>query len=293
MKSDITSTPSGVLFPGTELYPGSVQALVSPPPLIYYRGNVTLLKDKFLLSVVGSRVMAPSNQRNSHYILDRILNQSICIVSGLALGMDALAHQIALENRLPTIAVLGSSVEPDEIYPRTNMPLAEKILAHGGLLLSPFPPKTEIMPYNFPIRNQIIAALGKATLVLSAAKKSGALITAKLALEYGNDVFAIPGNVFDPLYEGNNLMLQQGASPALSANDILEYFGLSTVAKKSYASDDAHEQAVISLLQERSQSMQELLLKLGMSSAEVSPAITKLEIKGWIESGADGNIFLK
>jgi DNA processing protein len=293
MKSDLKHTPRGVLVPGTDLYPESVLNTVSPPPIIYYRGNLSLLKDKLYLSVIGSRAVTAINQRNIHHILDGITNSLVCIISGLALGMDALAHEIALENGLPTIAVLGSSVEPREVYPATNRSLAENILENNGLLISPFPPGTDIMPYNFPIRNQLIAALGKATLVVSAAKKSGALITAKLALEYGNDVFVIPGNSFDPLYEGSNLLLQQGAAPVLNSNDILEYFQLTPGPLKSYTTESAQEQELITLLQQRSQSIQELLIQLDLNSSTLNTLLTKLELKGWIGMGADGMIFLK
>ncbi len=293
MKSDIQRVLSGLILPDTAKYPEGIKQRVRPALPIYYRGNVDLLSSSSTLSVIGSRAVTATNERNIHHILDSIINPAICIVSGLALGMDALAHEIALENGLPTIAVLGSSVEAREVYPSTNRSLAEHILEHNGLLISPFPPGTNIMPYNFPIRNQLIAALGQATLVASAAKRSGALITARLALEYGADVFVIPGNSFDSLYEGSNLLLQQGAQPILSANDILDYFKLTRGPLKEYQTENTKEQALVSLLQQRSYSIQELLLQLPMTSAALNTLLTTVELKGWIEMGADGMVFLK
>ena len=201
MKSDY---PKGVVTPENEAYPDIFRSVLRKKPAIYFRGNFNLVNSERSLAVVGSRTGTPVNQRNLEFVFSTLTDVPITIVSGLAIGLDALAHELALRNNMPTIAVLGSSVEDGEIYPASNESLAWRILAAGGLLISPFPPGTAIQPWNFPIRNQLIAALPQATLVASAAKKSGALITARLALEYGKDVFVIPGYVDDPLYEGSN-----------------------------------------------------------------------------------------
>jgi DNA processing protein len=173
-----------------------------------------------------------------------------------------------------------------------NLGLAHRILEAGGLLISPFPPMTEPARWNFPIRNQFIAALADATLVASAAKKSGALITARLAIEYGKDVFVIPGSVEDALYEGSNLLLQQGAHPILSANDLLEYFDFSPAAQKEYITDDPGLSRIIGLLKQRRCTVNELTRELKLTGSEAGSLITKLELKGWIAIGTDGTIAL-
>lgn len=260
---------------------------------LYYRGNIDLLAHKYHLSVIGSRAVTHANERNLRHVLDPISNPGLCIVSGLALGMDALSHELALANGLPTIAILGSSVDDAEIYPRSNVGLARRILEHNGLLLSPFQPQTDIMPYNFPIRNQIIAALSTAILVASAAKKSGALITARLALDYGHDVLVIPGNPSDPLYEGSNLLLQQGATPVLNAGDILDYFGLAHAAQTTHTSDDPLEREVLGLLRTQGYTAHALSIAIKAPQSTINSLLTKFELRSWITRTPDGMIHLR
>lgn len=289
-KSDF---PKGVISPGDTSYPPIFKEVIKPALPVYFCGNASLLIESKKLAVIGSRHATDTHARALRRVLDGVHDLPLTIVSGLALGLDALAHTIALDNNLPTIAVLGSSVEEDEIYPRMNLGLAHRILMQDGLLISPFPPLTEPARWNFPIRNQFIAALSDATLVASAAKKSGALITARLALEYGKDVFVIPGSIEDPLYEGTNLLLQQGAHPILSANDILEYFEFSPAARKEYATDDPIIARIIAILKQQRCSANELAITLKLNGSEMSSLVTKLELKGWAGIGADGMLSLK
>lgn len=281
-----------MLMPDAGGYPAILRQCLKKPPPIYYRGAIDLLRAGKILSVVGSRMLTTANQRSMHAILSPLHDQPLVIMSGLALGLDALAHGIALEHNLKTIAILGASVAQHEVYPPSNTALAERIISSGGLLISPFPQGTPIMPYNFPIRNQLIAALSHATLIASAAKKSGALITARLALEYGKEVFVIPGYVADHMYEGSNLLMQQGAYPILSAEDITTYFNLSPAHAKEYRTEDPVERKIIVTLKQQSLTLNELAQVLKLSAHQLSPLISKLELRHWLTFAADGTIQL-
>jgi len=262
------------------------------PPRLYYRGYLNALDFTRSLSVVGSRMLTQSNQRALTHVLSPIRDTDLTIISGLALGMDARAHTLAIENHLPTVAVLGSSVEPNEIYPRTNAHLAEAIIASGGLLLSPFAPKTPILRHNFPARNTIIAGLTQATLVASAAQKSGALITARFALDYGRDVMIIPGNVDDPLFAGSNSLLKDGAMPITGPNDILDYFNLGPHVTKQYDSSSSDEKLILESLKRRPQTADELSAAVNAPISDILLAVTQFELKGWITKLPDGTIQL-
>ena len=288
MKSD----SQGILMPDAGGYPAFLRQCLKKPPPIYYRGAVDLLRAEKILSVVGSRMLTTANQRSMYSILSPLHDQPLVIMSGLARGLDALAHSLALEHNLKTIAILGSGVAQHEVYPPSNTALADRIIDSGGLLLSPFPEGTPIMPYNFPIRNQLIAALSHATLIASAAKKSGALITARLALEYGKEVFVIPGYVADQMYEGSNLLMQQGAYPILSAEDITTYFGLSSAHAKEYRTDDPVEKKIIATLKQKNLTLNELSEALKLPPYKLTPLVSKLELKSWITFASDGTISL-
>lgn len=283
---------SGRLDPGSANYPQLIANCISKPPSLFFRGNVTLLLCPNILAVVGSRILTPSNQASLNHVLRPIHTRDLTIVSGLARGMDSVAHRIALDNGMPTIAVLGSSVEPNEIYPRSNAHLAERIVERQGLLLSPFPPGTPIMNHNFPARNQVIAALARAVLITSAAKKSGALITARFALDYGKDVFVIPGPVTDALFEGTNALLQHGATPVVAPDDILSYFSLSSIREPQHCAATPGEQTILDILKQRSLSLNELVRISRLPVTTVSSIISAFELRGWVTILPDGQIQL-
>lgn len=291
MKSDLAASPAqGRLLPAEKNYPLALLQALRRPPVLYFRGNLDLLEIPQKLAVVGSRKLTVDNQRFLKIILEPIRQTSLVIVSGLALGLDALAHTIALKNRLPTIAVVGSSVEEREIYPATNQRLAQNIIEAQGLLLSPFAPGTPVMKHNFPARNQIIAALSSAVLVASAAKKSGALITAREAFDYGRDVLVIPGSITDPLYEGANELLQQGAWPILSADDLRLYFNFTENACQPSFDLTPPETRALELLIPGPLWPDELAAHLRFSGAELNRLITQLEIKKLLNRLSDGRL---
>ncbi len=199
-------------------YPRALLQAPNPPPLLWAWGNLDLLA-KPALAIVGSRSATLAGTKNAENFATSLAEAGLCIVSGLALGIDAAAHTGALNSRSGTIAVLGCGV--DQIYPRRNRQLYESI-ATQGLLVSEQPAGFTSRPAHFPQRNRIIAALSCATLVIEAARDSGSLITAKLALDMGRDVMAIPGSIHSPHSKGCHWLIKQGAKLVECAQDVLE-----------------------------------------------------------------------
>ena len=215
-------------------YPKLLLQIYSPPPILYYKGDMNMLSEaKNFLAIVGSREHSAYANKIISELVPSLIKEEIVIVSGLAYGVDTLAHQEALLNNGLTIAVLGCGLSSDKIYPYENRVLAEKIIKNNGLLLSEFPPKTEPLPMNFPQRNRIIAGLCQATLVVESREKSGSLITAYQALEQNREVLAVPGNIFSEFSRGPNSLIEKGAKLILDYEDILEAFNLSTAITKN------------------------------------------------------------
>ncbi len=204
-----------------EEIPFPLRQIKNPPEQLYYRGDLTVL-DKTCISIVGTRKNSDYGEEMTHKIISELALLDITIVSGLAKGIDTIAHMAALENNLPTVAVLGSGLR--NIYPPENTQLSEKITANNGLLISEYPDETLPIAYQFPQRNRIISGLSIATIVIEAAGKSGALITAQFAVDQGKDVFALPGDVDRPSSLGTLHLLQKGlAYPIGSGQDILAF----------------------------------------------------------------------
>lgn len=202
-----------------EAYPERLSHIYDAPWVIYCLGNIKLLNDKKSLSVVGSRNHSADAEPMMKYILTPIVSSGWTIVSGLALGIDTLAHQLALDYHAGTIAVLGSGFK--HIYPKENNMLAS-IIAQNGLLLTEYPPDRRPEKHQFPERNRIISGLSAGTLIVEARKRSGSLITADQAMEQGRDVFCLPGRITDLHAEGTNRLIQQGAKLVMEAKDILD-----------------------------------------------------------------------
>ncbi len=208
-------------------YPSLLLEIVDPPPILFYRGNLALasIKNYKFLAVIGSRLPSSYAARVLEELLPPLTSR-IIIVSGLASGVDSLAHKQALATKGSTIAVLGSGLSWNKIYPRSNLSLAKMIVEENGLLLSEFLPDYPPRKENFPRRNRLISGLSQAVLIIEARKKSGSLITARHALEQGRDVWVVPGNIFLESSSGTNRLLQQGSWPILSAADIIQAFDL-------------------------------------------------------------------
>lgn len=207
-------------------YPLLLKEISSPPLIIFYSGNVSLLSDakNQRLAIVGSRKSNEYANQVLASIMSSLVKNDITIVSGLAIGTDAEAHQEAIRNKGKTIAVLGTGIDRASFYPLINLELANDIIKNFGLIISEFPPGTKAKPINFPRRNRIISGLCQATLVVQAEKKSGSLITANYSLEQNREVLSIPGSVLCKLSQGTNELIKEGAKVVTDANDILEIY---------------------------------------------------------------------
>ncbi|HBA36300.1 TPA: DNA-protecting protein DprA [Candidatus Falkowbacteria bacterium] len=285
-------------------YPPLLKEISAPPPVLYYKGCSEEFagKIKNRLAVVGSRQHSAYAEKIIAELLPPLIAAEIEIISGLALGIDALAHHKTLDLKGKTWAILGSGLDAKNIYPSANWRLAENIIANGGLLLSEFPPGTPPYKQNFPQRNRIIAGLAQATLVVEAKAKSGALITAAYALEQNREVLAIPGNIFSEFSAGPNDLIRSGAKTVINVDDILEVFKLtssaSTPSKKlkahsSYQPENQNEATICNLLksaEERAEALSadEIIKNTKLDTATINSTLSILEIKGVISSAEFG-----
>ncbi len=218
MLADFQITP--IDFEST-YYPPLLKEIDNPPEIIFARGDISLLKEKSI-TIVGSRKNTVYGERVAQKIASEISRAGIAVVSGLALGIDSIAHRAVLDHEGKTIAVLASGIDDASITPKTHFHLAKKILSSGGLLISEYFPLAPALKQNYIARNRIMAGISLGTLVIEAAQKSGSLITARFALESGREVFSVPGSIFCPQSAGTHNLIKEGAKLVCSVNDILE-----------------------------------------------------------------------
>jgi len=210
-------------------YPSLLKEIHQPPAILYYKGN--FINESLQIAMVGSRKADRYGLEVAENIASQFSLSNIPVVSGLAKGVDASSHKGAILHSGGTIAVQGCGI--DQVYPRENKKLAEEILAHEkGCILSEFPIGSEPIAWHFPMRNRIISGLAKGVVIVQAARKSGAYITVETALEQGRDVFAVPGQIYNPLSEGPHQLLQEGAQLVTCADDVLSAYGLKKDTKK-------------------------------------------------------------
>ena len=272
-------------------YPPALTGIYDPPPTLYVRGECPLDSEKSL-AVVGSRRCTRDGQRAAREFSRELAENGVTVVSGMARGIDSAAHQGALEGKGRTIAVLGCG--PDVVYPPENERLMDDILESGGAIVSELRPGSLPLPGNFPARNRIISGLCRGTLLVEGAKASGAMITVNLALEQGRDVFAIPGGIYSPLSSAPNQMILDGAAPALSAWDILEYYrwghrpGAQAAAKRPSVELSEQELALVQPLREQALSFEELAALTELPPAKLNSHLTMLELRGIIEKVPGG-----
>ena len=203
----------------SKYYPERLRNIEDPPKELYCLGNLELLNYKNNIAIIGSRNCSRYGERAAKDFAYNLAKEDICIVSGLAKGIDSFSHIGALNAKGKTIAVLGSGL--DNIYPKENIKLVEEIIKNNGLVISEYPLGTKPLKYHFPARNRIISGLSDSVLVVEARKNSGTNITVDFALEQGKDVFVIPGNIYSKTSDGTNFLITEGAIPVLSHRDIL------------------------------------------------------------------------
>lgn len=219
-----------ILTLGDPAYPADLLQIADPPVMLQVQGQLEVLRHPRRLAMVGSRHPTPQGQENAHAFARALGQAGVCVVSGLAQGVDGAAHQGALDAGAPTIAVVGTGL--DRVYPRQHATLARRI-AEQGALVSEYLLGTPPLSPNFPQRNRIISGLSQGTLVVEAALQSGSLITARVAAEQGREVFAIPGSIHSPQAKGCHALIRQGAKLVESDQDILEDLRLDTPAPAS------------------------------------------------------------
>src|SRR5581483_11593908 len=198
--------------------PSSLREIPQPPKQLWIEGELPDPETHIYVAVVGSRRASTYGKEVVSKIISGLAGQPFVIVSGLAIGIDGCAHRAALEVGLPTVAVPGSGLDRKILYPSVHRGLAEEILRSGGALLSEFDPTFRATPWSFPQRNRIMAGLCRGVIIIESSLKSGTLITARLALDYNRDVFAVPGSIFSENSSGPHSLLSQGAAPVTSAH---------------------------------------------------------------------------
>ncbi len=268
-------------------FPSALKEIPQPPTELYLLGTLPDPTQFYYLAVVGSRKYTAYGREATERIIAGLAGYPICIVSGLAMGIDGIAHRSALDAGLPTVAVPGSGLDSSVIYPRVHANLAREILESGGALLSEYEPMLRAAPWTFPQRNRIMAGLCQGVLIIEAEEKSGTLITARMALDYNRNVFTVPGSIFSATSKGTNKLIKQGAAPITSADDLLIEIGLKelTIFNEQKAFDltlyTEDEQAILILLNEPI-SREDILAIVELTPAKALSVLTILEIKGVI-----------
>ena len=273
-------------------YPSRLKEIYDYPPLLYVRGSI-LPQDEFCLAVVGTRRATVYGRQVAEEIGTDLAHSQITIVSGLAKGIDSIAHRAALEAGGRTIAVFGCGL--DIVYPAENAALARDIIQHGALV-SEHPLGTRPKAENFPRRNRIMSGLSLGVLVVEADETSGAMITARLALEQNREVFAIPGSILSPASRGTNRLIQEGAKLVHSYTDILEELNLTAVAQQMElkevipASDT--EALLLKQLSAEPTHIDEVCCSTGLPVATVSSTLSMMELKGLVKQVGNMNYIL-
>ncbi len=281
-------------------WPALLREINDPPKTLNFAGQVPDYNRKFL-AVVGARKYSQYGKDVVGTLVEGLSGFPITIVSGLALGIDSLAHKAAIKNKLPTIAVPGSGLSPKALHPASHASLAEEIVDSGGTLISEYEPEFKATQWSFPQRNRIMAGMCNATLIVEAETKSGTLITAKLATGYNRDVLVVPGSIFSPGSDGPHLLLRLGATPIRNSDDLLEALHIITLdmdydvgskiqdknnknIETKYSDCSEKEIFLIKILETPME--RDLLIRTAsehLSVSEIQTLLTLLEIKNLIE----------
>lgn len=279
------------LFLTDDDYPRRLLNCYDAPTLLFYKGTADLNHPK-VLSIVGTRNCTDYGKHFTEKLVEEMAEENVLVVSGLALGIDSIAHKAALKNGLPTIGVVGHGIE--RIYPSSNAGLAKDMIKNGGGLLTEFFSDVKPDKHNFPLRNRIVAGMSDATVVIETDVKGGSMITAKLADSYNKDVFALPGRTTDKKSSGCNHLIKHNKAILLSnAQDLLEVMGWSrteNATKKKTQRElfielTAEENTIVQMLREKEQvHIDEINLRSGLNSSTIAAAILNLELQGVVQS---------
>lgn len=269
-----------------EKFPKALLEIPQPPEDLWIMGELPS-PDLIYLCVVGSRKFTSYGREACEKIIGGLKSYPIVIVSGLAMGIDAIAHKKALAVGLKTLVFPGSGLSPSAMYPKTNVKLAEEIIEKGGCLISEFEPDFKATLWGFARRNRLMAGISRATLIIEAEEKSGTLITARLTIEYNRDLLVVPGSIFSPNSKGTNRLLHQGATPVTSGEDVLEALGFEKEKDeekqaKLFLDLSPEENVVVKLLHEPI-SRDDLIRAMKMPIPTANAIISIMEIKELIK----------
>ena len=263
-----------------EAYPGRLKEIDQPPPVLYIRGEY-LPDDLFAVAIVGTRRVTPYGRQITEELASFLAANGMTVISGLARGVDAIAHQAALKAGGRTLGILGSGV--DKIYPPEHRALAEQMIERGAII-SDYAPGTPPDASNFPPRNRIISGLSLAVVVVEAGETSGALITAEFAAEQGREIFAVPGSILAPQSKGTNKLIQNGALPLLTVTDLMQALDITRVGEHKAARRiipaDTTEAKLLSFLGNEPLHVDEIRSQAELPIEKVSAALALMELKG-------------
>ncbi len=260
---------------GGDGYPEQLMNIPDPPAVLFYRGKFSPADLPFAVAVIGSRRCSLYGRKTARRLSMELSRAGVCVVSGLARGIDGEAHRGALDGGSPTAAVMGGGL--DIMYPPEHNSLAERVAA-GGCLISEYPPGTKPAKYTFPERNRIISGLSSAVVVVEAGERSGTMITVGTALDQGRDVFAVPGDIDRSSTRGSNRLLRDGAGIVLSPEELIAELGLNSVS----ASVPAVSDPILASLEKKQSTTEQLSLALDEDSALINTRLLELELQGLV-----------
>ena len=274
-------------------YPKALLEINDPPPFLYAKGNLALLNQPSI-AIVGSRSASVQGEKNAEAFAQGLCENGLCVVSGMALGIDGAAHRGALKANGATVAVVGTGL--DIVYPAKHRDLAHQIIEKNGLIISEFALGTPSKPQNFPKRNRIISGLSLGCLVVEANLQSGSQITARLAGEQGREVFAIPGSIHSPMSKGCHQLIKQGAKLVDDLRDIIDEIGIENItrqnAENSSAPEASAEHKLLDLMGFEPTSLEALVHLSDLTVSELSSILMMLELEGKIAS-LNGGLYQK
>ncbi len=270
-----------------ERYPALLKEIYNPPQLLYTKG-IMEDGDDLAVAVVGTRMVSAYGRQVAEQMAVGLARESLTVVSGLALGTDTLAHAACIKAGGRTVAVLGTGVNNNSLYPSSNRYLAQKIISAQGAVISEFPLDTPPWRSNFPQRNRIIAGLALGTLVVEAGERSGALITARYALEQNREVFAVPGSIYSPTSKGTNRLIRQGAMAVLEIMDILETLDVKTTCQhidnKKLIPATEEEALLLKHLARDPRHIDDLIRLTKLTPSAINATLTMMEMKGLVRN---------
>ena len=273
--------------PQDNIFTNQLASIAKVPNTLYYCGELPSTPVKSV-AIVGSRKPTPYGKSVTEKIVHALAEHNVTIISGLALGIDSIAHRAALKFNTPTIAVMARGL--NGIYPASHFSLSREIVKAGGALISTYPADMPAQPYHFLERNRIISGLSSIVIVTEAAVKSGTLNTASHALEQGKDVFAVPGNITSPMSAGCNRLIRQGAQPLIDTSDILSALGIKSqkTTPQTPVRKNKTEQLIINAILAGAKDTNQIINTTNISPSSIFVTLSTLEIAGIIESSPEG-----